>query len=77
MIEVRPPTGAGKQCFRQRVKIGPEAHTASCQLCSGGYSAQGLMRQGREADNLPPSGVEVKNAWSCTSTPHTSSRYCA
>jgi hypothetical protein len=28
---------------------------------------------GREADHSPPSSAEVKNAWSYTSTPHTSS----
>jgi hypothetical protein len=29
----------------------------------------GIKRQGREADRLPPSSAEVKNAWSYTSTP--------
>ena len=28
-----------------------------------------LKRPGREADHSPPSGVEVKNEWSCNSTP--------
>jgi hypothetical protein len=28
----------------------------------------GIKRSGREADHSPPSSVEVKNAWSCTST---------
>jgi hypothetical protein len=28
----------------------------------------GVKRLGREADNLPPSSAEVKNAWSYTST---------
>jgi hypothetical protein len=27
-----------------------------------------IKRPGREADHSPPSGAEVKNAWSCTST---------
>jgi hypothetical protein len=27
---------------------------------------------GREADHSAPSSAEVKNGWSCTSTPHTS-----
>jgi len=29
----------------------------------------GVKRPGREADHSPPSSAEVKNAWSCTSTP--------
>jgi hypothetical protein len=29
----------------------------------------GVKRPGREADHSPPSSVEVKNAWSYTSTP--------
>jgi len=29
----------------------------------------GLKRPGSEVDHSPPSSVEVKNAWSCTSTP--------
>jgi hypothetical protein len=41
---------------------------------SNGY--QGLIflevkRPGREADHPPPSSAEIKNAWTCTSTPHT------
>jgi len=33
----------------------------------------GIKRPVREADHSPPSTVEVKNAWSYTSTPPTSS----
>jgi hypothetical protein len=29
----------------------------------------GVKRPGREADHSPPCNSEVKNAWSCTSTP--------
>jgi hypothetical protein len=29
-----------------------------------------VKRPGREADLSPPSGAEVKNSWSYTSTPH-------
>jgi hypothetical protein len=29
----------------------------------------GVKRPGREADHLPPSSVEVKNAWRYSSTP--------
>jgi hypothetical protein len=28
----------------------------------------GIKRPGREADHTPASSVEIKNAWSCTST---------
>ena len=28
-----------------------------------------VKRPEREADHLPPSDADVKNAWSCTSTP--------
>jgi hypothetical protein len=34
-----------------------------------GALSLGLKRPGREADHSPPSGAEVKNAWSYTSTP--------
>jgi hypothetical protein len=34
-----------------------------------GALSLGVKRPGREADNSPPSSVEVKNAWSYTSTP--------
>jgi hypothetical protein len=29
----------------------------------------GVKRPGREADHSPPTSVEIKNAWNCTSTP--------
>jgi hypothetical protein len=34
-----------------------------------GALSLGLKWPGHEADLSPPSSVEVKNAWSCTSTP--------
>jgi hypothetical protein len=34
-----------------------------------GALSLGVKRPGREADHLPPSSVEVKNAWSYNSTP--------
>jgi hypothetical protein len=34
-----------------------------------GTLSLGIKRPGREADHSPPSSAEVKNAWSCTSTP--------
>jgi hypothetical protein len=38
------------------------------QWASGALSL-GVKRQVHEADHSPPSGAEVKNAWSYTSTP--------
>jgi len=38
-------------------------------LLSNGALSLGVKRPGREADHSSPSSVEVKNAWSCTSTP--------
>jgi hypothetical protein len=35
---------------------------------TGGFSL-GIKRPGREADHSLPSSVEIKNAWSYTSTP--------
>jgi hypothetical protein len=32
-----------------------------------------VKQPGHEADHTPPSSTEVKNAWSCTSTPNTPS----
>jgi hypothetical protein len=38
-----------------------------------GVVYRGVKRSGREADHSPPSSVEVKNAWSYTTTPSASS----
>jgi hypothetical protein len=38
-----------------------------------GALSLGAKRPGREADRSPASSAEVKNAWSYTSTPNTSS----
>jgi len=38
-----------------------------------GALSLGVKWHGREADHSPPSSFEVKNVWSYTSTPHTSS----
>jgi hypothetical protein len=37
------------------------------------YLSSGMNRLGHEADHSVPSSVEVRNAWSYTSTPHMSS----
>jgi len=34
-----------------------------------GAVTQGRKQQGHEADHSPPSSAEIKNAWSCISTP--------
>jgi hypothetical protein len=61
----RFPTGAGniRISLRHRDKTGSGA-----QMFSGG-TFLGVERLGLEADHSLPSSVEVKNAWSYTSTP--------
>jgi hypothetical protein len=46
---------------------GPPTHPPI--QCVPGALSLVVMRPGREADHLPPSSAEVKNAWSYTSTP--------
>jgi hypothetical protein len=48
-----------------RPALGPTVGT-------GGSPSLGVKRPWREADHSPPCSAEVKNAWSCTSNPHTS-----
>jgi hypothetical protein len=57
-------------------KFGPNTALGSTQppiQWVPGVLSLGVKRPGREADHSPPSIVEVKNAWSYTSTPNTSS----
>jgi hypothetical protein len=49
-----------------RKAVGP---TQSLIQWVPGALSLGVKRPGREADHSPPSGAEVKNAWSYTSTP--------
>jgi len=49
-------------CLCHYIQTASGAHPTSYPTGSGGSS-------GREADNSPPSGAGVKNAWSYTSTP--------
>jgi hypothetical protein len=51
-----------------RVQNGSGAHPASFLMRSRGSFSR-VKRSGDEADHSPPSSAEVKNAWSCTSTP--------
>jgi hypothetical protein len=49
-----------------RTALGP---TQPPVQCVPGAVSLGIKRPGREVDHSPPSIVEVKNAWSYTSTP--------
>jgi hypothetical protein len=65
---VRFPTGAGDFSLHHRIQNGSGAHPASYPMGTSG-SFHGVKQPEREADHSPPSSVEVKNAWSYTSTP--------
>jgi hypothetical protein len=56
--------GKGKSflCVSSRPALGPT------QWVQGALSPE-VKRQGREADNSPPTSAEVKNTWLSTSTP--------
>jgi hypothetical protein len=73
MTGVRFPVGAGIISLRHRVQTGSEAHPASYPVGIGVFSP-GIKRSGREADQSLPPSSKVKNAWTYTSTPPTSSR---
>jgi hypothetical protein len=70
MTGVRLLAEAGKGFFSlcHGVQTGSGAYQASYPMCKTVISAW-VKRPGREADHSPPSSVEVKNAWSYTSTP--------
>jgi hypothetical protein len=61
--------------------------TTSCRLAlwpnyypiqwEPGPLSPGVKQPGREADNSPPTSVDVKNIWIYTSTPHTPSWHSA
>jgi hypothetical protein len=52
----------------QNVCAGSLLHPVSCLVGTGG-SFPGLKCPRCESDNSPESSVEVKNPWSCQSTP--------
>jgi hypothetical protein len=54
--------------WRARDGIGKGPTKSPIQWVRGALSLV-VKRPGREADHSPPSNAEVKNAWSCTSTP--------
>jgi hypothetical protein len=65
---VRVPAGAGNFPLHHHVQTGSGAHPVSYPMGTRGSFPVG-ERPRREADHAPPSSVEVKNAWSYTSTP--------
>jgi hypothetical protein len=64
--------GLGIFYFLHHFQTGSGPTQPSIQGVSGALSL-GIKRPGREADHPPPASAEVKNAWSYTSTPNTSS----
>jgi hypothetical protein len=70
---VQLPAGAGNFSLHHLIQNGSGAHPASYAMGTRGFSL-GLKQPGLEADHSPPSSAEVKNAWSYTSIPNTSSR---
>jgi hypothetical protein len=55
-------------CHSVETNSSSRTHPASCPL-GARVLFSGVMWPGYEIDHLPPSRVEVKNAWSYTSTP--------
>jgi hypothetical protein len=70
--KVRFPAGAGNFSFHHRVQNGSGAYPATYPMGTRG-SFPGVKQPWCEADHSPLSSAEVKNAWSYTSTPNTSS----
>jgi hypothetical protein len=67
---VRFPLGAGNFSLHHRVQNGSGAHPASYPMVKVLRTLSlRVKRLGCEAGHSPPSSAEVKNAWSCTSTP--------
>jgi len=66
--KVRFQAGAGNISLLHHAQTGSRAHPTLYSVGTGGFSP-GIKRPGREADNSTPSGAEVNNAWSYTSTP--------
>jgi hypothetical protein len=58
----------GRFSLRHNVQTGSGTHPASYAMGTRVISS-GEKRPRHEADHSPPSSAEVKNAWSCTSTP--------
>jgi hypothetical protein len=71
----RFPAGTGNVSLHHRDQNSSGARPTSYPMGTRG-SFPGVKRSGREADHSPPSSAEVKNAWSYTSAPNTSSWSC-
>jgi len=65
---VRFPVGTRNFSLHHRVQTGFATHQPPIQWVPGSLFL-GVKRPGSEAHHSPPSGAEVKNAWSYTSTP--------
>jgi hypothetical protein len=63
------PAEAGYFSLHNFVQNGSGTHSASYLKNSRGTLSLGVKWPEREADHSPPSGTDVKNAWSYTSTP--------
>jgi hypothetical protein len=60
-IGVRSPAGAKDFSSSLCVQTGSGAHPASCTMCTWGPFPGGKALPGRDADQSPPSSVEVEN----------------
>jgi hypothetical protein len=54
--------------LRHRFHTASGLHPVSCPIGTGGTVLPGVKRLGREADYLPLSSAEVKDAWSYAPT---------
>jgi hypothetical protein len=66
------PARARNYRLLEGVQTGSGAHPASYPMGTGALSP-GVKRPSREAEHSSLFSAEVKNGWSYTSTPHTSS----
>jgi hypothetical protein len=67
--KTRLPAGERDHYFLRNVQTGSESHPNS--YFNGYYRfSLKIERSVCKADNSYPSGVQVKNKWSCTSTSH-------
>jgi hypothetical protein len=71
---VRVPIVGGNLSLHPRAQTGSGTHPASYTMGTRGSFPGGEVE--READHSPPSSVEIKNAWSYTSTPKYAFKAC-
>jgi hypothetical protein len=70
---VRFPARAVNFSLHHRVQNGSGAHPQPIIQWVPGNLSPGVKRPVCQADHLPPTSAEIKNAWSYTPLPHTSS----